>query len=145
MSERAEYEFNQEENEVLARLAFTMKWTGVMVLIYTVLSAVHVIIVYAQVRLLFASLPFMFKFMVFSLAAQLVVSVGYFLVGIWTNRGGDAFRRVVDTKGNDLTHLMVALEQLRRVYSLIYWYLVVCLLLMALWMTFGLKVMQAFV
>lgn len=47
--------------------------------------------------------------------AQCVVFV---LVGVWLQRAVDAFTKVVDSAGDDITHLLEALTELTRVFSL---------------------------
>jgi len=47
--------------------------------------------------------------------AQAVV---FGLIGLWLQRAVDAFNRVIDTSGDDITHLLHALRELTRVFSL---------------------------
>jgi hypothetical protein len=43
------------------------------------------------------------------------------MMGVWTERAGAQFRTVVVTEGRDIRHLMHALEDLRRLYTLQFW------------------------
>ncbi|MCY0995075.1 hypothetical protein OV203_48565 [Nannocystis sp. ILAH1] len=45
-------------------------------------------------------------------------AVVFVLIGLWLQRAVDAFNRVVDTSGDDITHLLDALRELTRVFSL---------------------------
>lgn len=45
-------------------------------------------------------------------------AVVFALIGLWLQRAVDAFNRVVDTSGDDITHLLDALRELTRVFSL---------------------------
>lgn len=47
-----------------------------------------------------------------------VQSVVFVLIGMWLQRAVDAFNRVVETSGNDITHLLHAITELTRVFSL---------------------------
>lgn len=49
------------------------------------------------------------------------------LLGIWTQRASTAFKSIVDTQGKDVTHLLEALEDLKRLYTLQYWLCVLTL------------------
>ncbi len=45
-------------------------------------------------------------------------AIAFVLIGLWLQRAVDAFNRVVDTSGDDITHLLDALRELTRVFSL---------------------------
>lgn len=51
---------------------------------------------------------------------QLFLSLLFVAVGIWTHRGGREFRSVAETQGRDISHLMRALSNLLRFYTLLY-------------------------
>jgi len=51
------------------------------------------------------------------------------VVGLWTQRASMSFKSVVQTEGQDITHLMDALDDLRKLYSLQYWLLILGLVL----------------
>jgi hypothetical protein len=57
-----------------------------------------------------------------------VTGLIFLLQGVWARSSAAAFRKIVDTKGNDVTHLMHALGSLRSMYSMIYLLLVLALL-----------------
>jgi hypothetical protein len=52
----------------------------------------------------------------------------YLLLGIWTRSASQSFRKIVDTRGNDISHLMNGLGALHQMYSLLYTLLVLVLL-----------------
>ncbi len=52
----------------------------------------------------------------------------YLLMGVWTRAAAGSFRKIVDTRGSDIHHLMVGMESLHKMYSLLYTLLVVILL-----------------
>lgn len=47
-----------------------------------------------------------------------VQSLVFVLIGVWLQRAVDAFNKVVETTGDDVTHLLNALNELTRVFSL---------------------------
>jgi hypothetical protein len=54
------------------------------------------------------------------------------LIGIWTLNAGKSFRLVVETKGHDIPHLMSALNSLRKLYTLMFWILIIGLAFMVI-------------
>ena len=53
-----------------------------------------------------------------SACAGLIAGIVYLLIGVWTNNAASSFRKIVGTRGRDVTNLMDALGNLRSVYSL---------------------------
>jgi hypothetical protein len=54
------------------------------------------------------------------------------LIGIWTINAANSFRLVTDTRGHDIPHLMNALTSLKKLYTLMYWLLIIGLICMVL-------------
>jgi hypothetical protein len=52
----------------------------------------------------------------------------FLLTGVWTRTAGASFKKIVDTQGSDISHLMNALSSLHRMYSLIFTLIVIGLL-----------------
>jgi hypothetical protein len=52
----------------------------------------------------------------------------YLLLGIWTRSAAGSFRKIVETRGNDIKNLMDGLGSLHRMYSLLYTLLMLILL-----------------
>ena len=50
----------------------------------------------------------------------LFLSLLFIVVGIWTHRAGREFRSVAETQGKDISHLMGALANLLKLYTLLY-------------------------
>lgn len=98
---REPYEFSPEQNVIVARLASKMQFVG----LFALGIAVVAIVAGAFRRDL----------------GIIVSGVLYAIVGIWTERAGRSFRHVVFTKGHDLSHLMHALNDLRKLFTLQYW------------------------
>ena len=95
------YEFSPEQNEVIAALASSMKFVGVISLLGGAL-------------LLVAGNVFLAKGD-FSVFVQAVLAL---IIGGLTVHAAGAFRRIVDSRGNDIGHLMTALGALRMLYRL---------------------------
>ncbi len=64
--------------------------------------------------------------------SNIFVGVLYILIGLWTKNASDAFRRIVDTQGSDITNLMTALGQLRKLYTLQYWAIIISIIFIVL-------------
>jgi len=100
------YEFQGSENEVLGHLGSKMSFVGLFMLGIGLCFVVSAIIRWQrreeiEVGLLFLTLLFM-------------------IFGIWTHRAGREFHKVASTEGGDIVHLMRALTNLLRLYSLVY-------------------------
>jgi hypothetical protein len=59
----------------------------------------------------------------------LAVGVFYLLMGAWTRSAGGSFRRIAETRGADITHLMNGMGSLHAMYSLLSTLLIVVLLM----------------
>ena len=57
-----------------------------------------------------------------------VTGLIFLLQGAWTRSSAASFQKIVDTKGNDVAHLMEAVSSLRAMYGQIYLLLAVALL-----------------
>ena len=57
-----------------------------------------------------------------------IAGLFYLLLGIWTRSAAKSFRKIVDTRGNDIGHLMNGLLSLHQMYSLLYTLLLLVLL-----------------
>ncbi|MFN8608563.1 MAG: hypothetical protein U0931_13580 [Vulcanimicrobiota bacterium] len=124
-------EFDSCHYDLLQRLSGRMKWAGSMLLVYVCLGTAQSLLELQRDEFSFVwKDPFFPKFFVFVLVLQVL---GPCLLGVWTLQSGQEFMQIVETKGNDLTHLMKALQKLLKVYSFIYWYLVLSFVLFTLW------------
>ncbi|WP_337174288.1 hypothetical protein [Paludisphaera sp.] len=105
-SGRQEYEFNEAEGRIIQDLGSRMSFAGLFMVGMGFCFAVSAIQRWSryleiEVGLLFLTMLFI-------------------VFGIWTHRAGAEFRRVADSKGRDVTHLMAALASLLSCYRLIY-------------------------
>jgi hypothetical protein len=101
------YEFTAEQNAIVAALGTKMQFVGLVVL---ALGVVAVLTGFSRSKYD---------------ARPILAGVLYALIGFWTSRAGSQFRSIADTRGHDVSHLMAALVDLRKLYTLQYW---VCLI-----------------
>jgi hypothetical protein len=139
-----EYEFTQEQNRLIGALAGRMRGVGLFLVILAVLNLLFTVLVVAviyraklpqdyvdkvvktvgdlahrtDVQKELANLPpdkHLWGIAIFCAVNFLI----YLLVGVWTREAAGSFRKIVDTQGNDISHLMSALSALNRMYTLI--------------------------
>jgi hypothetical protein len=102
----AQYEFSIEENATIGKLGSKMSFVGLFMLGIGLFFFLSGLVRWVQTRNLEVSILF--------LALLFVV------VGIWTHRAGREFLSVAETQGNDVSHLMGALSNLLKFYTLLY-------------------------
>src|SRR4051812_49140386 len=95
------YEFTPEQDVLFAGLSSKMQFVGLFALGIGVV-AVALGVLRRDVGILFSG----------SL---------YALLGLWTERSARSFRFVATTQGHDIRHLMHALNDLRRLFTLQFW------------------------
>jgi hypothetical protein len=103
-----QYEFTVEQNRVIGDLAGKMRFVGLFLILGGVLECLSV---------LRGDL------------GHLIAGVVFILFGVWTRGAAGSFRKIVDTEGRDITHLMRALGELRQMYTLQYWLLMIAIAL----------------
>jgi hypothetical protein len=108
--EEKQYEFKPGENRIIGQLASKMHFVGLFLLAMGLLViAIGVVVVFHIGPIISGTLAC--------------------VVGLWTQRASTSLQSVVQTEGNDMSHLMDALDDLRKLYSLQYWLLVLGMLL----------------
>jgi hypothetical protein len=108
-----QYEFTPGQNVVIGDLARKMSLVGMVLIVIGVLS-----ILGALGRLIGGYFE-----------GGFLGGLLFILIGVWTRGAADDFRMIVSTEGRDVTHLMRALENLRKMYDLIYIVIVVMIAL----------------
>lgn len=110
-----EYEFSSDQNHVIGELAGAMRFVGTA-------SVVFALVVWVVgLAILFLGNP--------AGLSQLVQGTLMFIIGVWTRSAAVSFQRVVDTQGSDIANMMTALGELRRLYNLQKWVLIVAIAL----------------
>jgi hypothetical protein len=112
------YEFTIAQDDLIRALSKKMNFVGYF---YVVASA---LVGLAGLGLMFVN-AWIGLFYMILLTPEL-------LIGIWTLTAGKSFRLVVDTKGHDIPHLMSALGALRKLYTLMFWILIIGLVFMVI-------------
>jgi len=110
-----QYEFSTSQNELIKHLAEKMRFVAYFLIGVGILTAIAG---------LFALLR--------GGIGNIIVGVVNIIIGIWTNKAASSFQRIVDTQGNDMENLMGALGELRKLYNLQYWLLIIALILIAI-------------
>ncbi|OJW15695.1 MAG: hypothetical protein BGO49_15755 [Planctomycetales bacterium 71-10] len=103
---RPEYEFNDAEDRIIQDLGSKMSFVGLFMVGMGLCFAVSAIQRWSRVLEIEIGLLFL--------------TMLFIVFGIWTHRAGTEFRRVADSRGRDVTHLMAALASLLNCYRLIY-------------------------
>jgi len=154
MSTAPQYEFTNEQNAEIGNLAGKMRFVGFFSVAFGVLA---LLICLMSVLYLFSDqLPKGFRDKVKDYYAKAkdkvpeeislekipksndfltgvavfagVTGLIFFLQGIWTRSAGGSFQKIVDTKGDDVNHLMSAIGSLRAMYGQVYLLLMAALL-----------------
>jgi hypothetical protein len=106
-----QYEFTSRQNAVIGPLARDMVWVAVPLQLVGVLYGIGLVVAVVKA----VRDPHLF------LEAALI-GLGmlfYLALGIWTSRAARSFQHIVSTQGQDVTHLMDALDNLRKLYGLL--------------------------
>jgi hypothetical protein len=124
------YEFSPAQNLTIQVLAQRMKFMGILYMFFGGLMVIWGVIL------------ILLKAPVQSIVAFAEVALFVFM-GLWNYKGADSFQMIVQTEGSDVSHLMNALEDLRKIYNLQYWLMIVVLVLVALAIVAGVLVSMA--
>ena len=107
------YEFSQEQNETVRFLAQRLKYVGVLNLVVGLLYGLIGLRSFLAnpTDLILYAPPMLF----------------FELVGVWTINAAKSFQNIVETNGQDIPFLMKALTELRRLYNLQFWLLLIAI------------------
>jgi hypothetical protein len=107
----AQYEFDSQQDRILAGLSQDMRWVAVPLMfvgvMYGIACAAGIVRAFSHPEALLGAI-FIGLAMLFYLA-----------LGTWTQRAAVSFYQITRTQGRDVTHLMGALENLRKMYALL--------------------------
>jgi len=135
------YEFTEAQNREIGGLARRMRLVGLVAIVLGVVNLILslLLLVYAfRDRLPAEALrripedtlrqlapPSQLWAIVLQAAASGLI---FLLIGLWTRSSAAEFRKIVDTAGRDIGHLMSALGSLHKMYSLLYTLIIVGIL-----------------
>jgi hypothetical protein len=100
----SQYEFDASQNASFASLAGSMKIVAIIMMIFGALSALNIL--------------------TGDIVSALVGGL-YIVIGVWTKDAGQSIQNIVNTEGNDIDHLMNAVKDLNKLYSLQKWLMIV--------------------
>ncbi len=110
--EDKQYEFDRSQNELILDLSNKMRFVSYFLIAGGVLSGI--------IGLLSLNV------------GVIIPAVVDILIGVWTLNAASSFKLIVDTQGNDIVNLMGALGELRKLYRLQYWLLIITLVFLAI-------------
>ncbi|MEA5517708.1 hypothetical protein [Limnoraphis robusta] len=113
------YEFSTSQNELIGDLAKKMNFVA------TLLIAIGILGIFLGIINIFNALSASEKTAI--VLNNLIQGVFSVLVGTWTKNAAKAFTQIVTTAGTDIENLMIALGELRKLYTLQYWLAIIAL------------------
>ena len=125
-----QYEFTSRQNTVIGSLSRDMVWVGVPLQVVGILYAIALIVAVVKA----------FRDPNLFVEAALIglAMLFYLALGVWTSRAARSFKRIVTTHGQDVTHLMDALDNLRKLYALLSFIVKIYVLLVVVAVVLGL-------
>ena len=97
------YEFSEPQNTQFSKLAASMTFVG---------TAMIVLGAFSGITIFFGSIQ------------NILTAAFYIFIGIWTRNAGQAFQSIVDTEGSDISHLMSAIGNLEKLFTLEKWIII---------------------
>lgn len=110
-----QYEFSSSQNELITQLAEKMRFVAYFTIGLGVLVAIAGLFTFLRGGI-----------------SNIITGVVQIIIGVWTNKSASSFKLIVNTQGNDIENLMGALGELRKLYTLQYWLLILSLIFAAL-------------
>jgi hypothetical protein len=110
-----QYEFSSSQNELITQLAEKMRFVAYFTIGLGVLVAIAGLFTVLRGGI-----------------SNIITGVVQIIIGVWTNKAASSFKLIVNTQGNDIENLMGALGELRKLYTLQYWLLILTLIFAAL-------------
>jgi hypothetical protein len=110
------YEFSAEQNKVIGSLGNSMKWVALPAFVLGAMTLMYLIIATVWA---FRTGTFTDGQVIALLVYLLVSFLLYFALGRWLMTASLGFRAVVETQGRDISFLMLALDNLRKLFDLL--------------------------
>ena len=111
-----EYEFSPEQNELIARLSNAMRWVSVPMLALGSLCVVNLIM---SIVWLVQTKSYQDWHAIGTMLYLLFSTLLFLAFAVWTSRSSLEFQQITETSGQDISHLMGALDDLRKVYGVL--------------------------
>lgn len=106
-----QFEFDSQQNQVIGDLAAAMRWVAAPLIFLGVLYAFAAVLAVFHVFRQPASL---FSVIVIALVSFLLWSLGQ-----WITQAAESFQQVVTTGGRDISNMMDALANLRKLFTVL--------------------------
>ncbi len=115
MTNSSGYEFNSSQNDIFKDLANKMRFVGVLLLISGIISLIlGIFVTLSWISIQKEDVP------INSGITSIIQGVFILSIGIWTRKAAVGFSRIVKTTNNDIENLMIAMGELRKLYTLQY-------------------------
>ena len=114
------YEFDSAQNEQIGVLARRMTWVGRFMIVFSIIAVFAGVI---EIRN--------------DGAGAIIQGLILLIIAIWTVRAAAAFSRITTTEGSDISNLMEALHELRKLYTLQYYAILVAIIFVVIAMVIG--------
>jgi len=112
-----QYEFTGGQSAPIRDLASKMRFVGAFLFIVGALQCAMILIIGVIEPANLGAI------------SNVITGVIYIILGVYTRRAAEGFRKVVSTKGRDITHLMSALRSLRSLYQVQFFLLILAIIL----------------
>lgn len=116
MTQTSSYEFSSTEERLIGDLAGNMKFVSYFLIIISFFQIFAGILRIAFIEGI----------------SIIITGIINLIIGFWTSQAASSFRLVAKTKGHDIGNLMNALKQLKKLYALQYWLLIIALVIFAI-------------
>ncbi len=108
------YEFSESQNGLIRTLANTMRFVSYFLIAMGVLAGLLGLLTLTEGGI-----------------GSIIQAVVQIVIGQWTGKAARSFQLIVSTQGNDVENLMGALAELRKLYTLQYWVMIIALIFLA--------------
>ncbi len=125
MDTEKNYEFDSAQNETILTLAKTLQFVGAVTLVLALVFSLGALGALLRASWGEAITQSMFLVFTFSMGSLMI-------------KAGKEFQAIVTTSGKDISHLMIALDNLRQVYSILSVVIILFVLLMIIAMAVSL-------
>jgi hypothetical protein len=111
-----QYEFSDDQNDQIARLSNSMRWVAAPMLALGTLCAINLIMGFVW---LVQTKTYQDWHAIGTILYLLFSTLLFLAFAMWTSNSARAFQEITQTQGHDISHLMNALDGLRKLYSVL--------------------------
>lgn len=114
-----QYEFSESQKQLIKDLSVKMRFVGYFLIVLGILVVLGGLIVVDR-----------------SGINPIIQGITQIIIGLWTKSAGESFERIFKTEENKIENLINALTELRKLYALQYWLLLIALVFIAIALVF---------